>query len=658
MTAEINSAADDNVDAIAEQMVQLTAMLEKFAEQLAPVEAAHKELDNLKAEARKEYEARVYELNAKDAEFREALYEMKNNIRKVKADHESLERKLDQARRLEIAQASFADIEAKWEKLTLTAPWREWAFDYQISGAKKITMNKRMILADTMGLGKTLSALIALDLIRAATKDARPDNPYSEDLDVQGNPIPGTGVYQPCGHKILYFAPSTMLGNVAREVNRWAPHRSVVTLGGMTKAQRAFLIEMMQDHEEYVVLINYEAWRRDKGLIEDLINIAFDTVIIDEAHNVKDRKSQANRGIREIIRKSNGGEGVPFVIPMTGTPILNRPQELFSLLNLVDWRHFHSENYFLYDYCQQGYDGKWKFRTGGLEMLSKKISNLFLRRTKEQAGIKLPPKTVITHELTPDPEKYPNQTRAREEMRKWGSIILNAQEGKAISAAAAIAVYTRLRQIETWPAGIELKDSHGEVVLKLDIEESQKIDELIHYENSTVNEWMGLIPEVIEDERAVVFSMFKAPLRELAARCEKAGIKAVVLDGDTPKDLREEIMKDFDARYTPDRKDAKWDVILANYRVGGVGANFTAATQLFVLDSEWSPGKRDQAIDRVHRIGQDKPVTIHKLDMENTIDSWMNEIMGHKQDLIDGFENEAEKNLTDLLREGLDSGLI
>jgi len=450
-----------------------------------------------------------------------------------------------------------------------------------------------------------------------------------------------------------------MIGNVAREVKRWAPHRSVVMLGGTTKAQRRFLIETMLDHNEYVVIINYEAWRKDKTLIDDLIGITFDTVIVDEAHNVKDRKTSAYRGIKRIITETNNQMGVPFVLPMTGTPLLNRPQELFSLLTLVDGKHFHSENYFLYDYCKQDYNGKWTFKAGGLESLAKRINNIFLRRTKEQAGIKLPPKTIINHELEIDHEKYPEQSRAREEMRKWGSVFLASDQSKAVTAQAAIAMYTRLRQIETWPAGIELKDPlTKEIVLKLDVEESQKIDELISWENGEVNEWGGLLPEVIFDERAVVFSMFKAPLREIAARCEKAGIKAVVLDGDTPKDLREEIIKDFDNHYTPDRKNAKWDVVLANYRVGGVGANFTAATQLFVLDSEWSPGKRDQALDRVHRIGQDKPVTIHNLIMGNTIDAWMEGIMEQKQAMVDGFEEVAAADLTDLLRDGLDSGLI
>ncbi len=103
-------------------------------------------------------------------------------------------------------------------------------------------------------------------------------------------------VTKPAGRKVLYFCPSTMIGNVEREIRRWSPKRSVVVLGGRTKAERQFLLSMMRQHPEYIVICNYEAWRRDKNLIEDLIDIDFDTCIIDEAHNVKDRKYEHSNG--------------------------------------------------------------------------------------------------------------------------------------------------------------------------------------------------------------------------------------------------------------------------------------------------------------------------------------------------------------------------
>jgi len=474
-------------------------------------------------------------------------------------------------------------------------------------------------------------------------------------------------VTKPAGRKVLYFCPATMIGNVQREIQRWSPHRSVVILGGKDKATRQFLLLMMKQHPEYVVVCNYEAWRRDKSLIDDLIDIEFDTCIIDEAHNVKDRKSQAYRGIHRIIKDSQ----IPFVIPMTGTPILNKPQEFFSLLTLVDPYHFTSEQWFLRDYCTQDWaTQKWKFKPGGVESLFKRFPNLFLRRTKEQAGIMLPPKTINIHEIEIDEEAYPKQAKAREQMRKWGSIMLDPDKGKAISAAAQIAVYTRLRQIETWPAAISVKDEFGDVVLTLGDEyaESQKIDEIIRFENSHINDWTGLLPEVVyrpetkEGEATVIFSQFKEPLREIERRARQAGFRVVVLDGNTPESLREQIAVDFDKKYTNTHEDAKWDVVLCNYKVGGVGLNFTRATQMIVLDEEWNPGKRDQAYDRIHRMGQDKPVTIHVLRSKNPksgfgIDVWLAKIIEEKEDLVMGFHSKADSMAEEAFN-ALKSGLI
>jgi hypothetical protein len=128
----------------------------------------------------------------------------------------------------------------------------------------------------------------------------------------------------------------------------------------------------------------------------------------------------------------------------------------------------------------------------------------------------------------------------------------------------------------------------------------------------------------------------------------------------SPKHVQDEIREDFDLRHRPNREDAKWDVVLCNYRVGGVGLNLTAATQMMILDEEWNPGKRDQAYDRIHRMGQDKPVTIHVIRNGKTIDDWLADIMAAKEDLVDGFNNTMiDKDEFKQFLEGMgDSGLI
>lgn len=110
-------------------------------------------------------------------ELKNSKWDMQTLLRKQERDAESLRRQIEQAKRINEAKAEWSTLEQRWDLLTAGAPWREWAKDHQIDGAKKITYEGRLILGDTMGLGKTLTSLIAIDMIEAATKDASPEFP-------------------------------------------------------------------------------------------------------------------------------------------------------------------------------------------------------------------------------------------------------------------------------------------------------------------------------------------------------------------------------------------------------------------------------------------------------------------------------------------------
>ena len=654
------------------QMLEMKSMMEDFTKTLQPLQDMKNELDAEERRAYQEYQNVVGQVRIKKQEIDGKLYDARSKVRELDRNYNQLDRryanlKSEQEKREKAAQiaAEFAALEERWDQLTAGAKWREWAKDHQLEAGHRITGDRKLILADTMGLGKTLSAIIGLDMIRAATAHASPDFPflgeekevYNYDLGIHETKIVG-GVEKPSGLKVLYFCPAPMINNVISEFRTWAPHRSVASIGGFPKAQRNFLLDALTEASEYVIVCNYEAWRKDLALLETLVSREFDTIIIDEAHNIKDKKSIAYRGVKKLIDDLDP----PLVIPMTGTPILNRPHELHSILTLVDPKKFHSERYFLQDYCDQNISGKWFFKPGGLDRLSKRIGKQFLRRTKEQAGIILPEKTINFHELDVDTELYPRQGEARDQMRKYAMVMLDPNKGKAIAAAAQIAVYTRLRQIETWPAGIEVKetdkesDQYGMTILKLDIEESQKLDYIIRYDTES-QEFEGLIPEVAQDERVVVFSQFNAPLLEGYDRAKRMGLRPALLTGGTSDEEKERIRIDFDVKFTPDRKDAKYDILFAGYKIGGAGMNLTGATQMIILDEEWNPGKRDQAYDRIHRIGQEKPVTIHVIRNKPTVDVWLAAIIEQKESVVDAFNTTMHDMAADA-HNALESGLM
>lgn len=736
----------DNLDNLQQQLADLQASLAQANELLAPLKNLEVELNQQKYTLQQSYNAQMDVIKTKQKELTEKKFKHQSALNqltqqanvinnKIKEEQLEAEKKKAAEEKARREANQYVALTEQFDNATKAARWREWAKDHQIAAGHKIAQDRYVILADVMGLGKTLESIITVDMAEQATKLASPDFPWLgqeeevwvpdttvwtqkaidaylnanwpfEEFSVERSyikidnttgdmkhgtrpfeanaqthhipydkknrwvaqgiieVIPGhyetkvvNAVTRPVGRRILYFCPAPLLSNVLEEWRNWAPHRASLYVGAMSKKEREFAFTHLPK-DEYTIIVNYEAWRRDKALIDRFISLNFDTIIIDEAHMIKDKKSQAYKGVQEIVEKSKP----EYVIPMTGTPILNRPHELHSILSLVNPKEFHKdqENQFLWKYCEEYYpdenenNPKWRFKPGGLDAIAKKISKNFLRRTKEQAGIVLPDRAIIHHRLDRDDEKYPEQAKAREHMKKFATIVID--ENKAIQATVMIALITRLRQIETWPAGIKLLDKvTKEVKLQLDVEESLKMDYVIRFDSET-QEWEGLIPDNIDEERMVVFSQFKAPLHELKKRIEKMGRRPVILDGDTPTSLREEIRKDFDRKHTPDRANSKYDVLLGNYKAAGTGLNLTAATSMVILDREWNAGKEDQALDRIFRIGQTEKTTVNILTAKNTIDDWLNDIVDQKRDLSEGFE---DKMLTiGDLKSALESGLL
>jgi len=597
----------DNVTKYAQQLQQIQAVANSIKIELAPTELQMQHVEEEIKRKQQEFNDSMLEMRNQKRQLENERFDVARKLKQVQADVDKVQRQLDQALAAKKAEEELAAQAEKLRLITAGAPWREWAKDHQITGAHFLSNAKRGIIADTMGLGKTLTLTATLDIIRGLDDNA--------------------------GKRILYYSPAPVVRNVVREVRRWAPHRSVVPMGGQDKRTRRFQLETLAETEQFVVVVNYEASRKDNSLIDDLASLKLDTVIVDEAHNIKDMKSKAFRDIKRLIDQGN----VPYVFLATGTPILNRPQELFSLLHLIDPYVFYREYTFLSDYCMQVWDDndkpRWTFRPGGLDMLAHKIRNRYIRRDRHTAGLQLPKQTVQIHEIELDPDLYPKQYAAYSEMRDRAMIVLDPDRGKAIRPNIVLTWYLRLRQLMVWPDGIEVKDPEdGELLLKLDTQESCKIDYIINGRD-------GLLPE-LEGERVAIFSQFKAPLKELERRCKDAGIRAVVLDGDTPDNLRDCIALDFDRLSNTN----EWDVVICNYRVGGIGLNFTACTQTIILDEEWNPGKRDQAYGRTDRIGQTEETTVHVLRVAKVgdrggIDSWLAGIIDHKEGMIEGFDN-------------------
>lgn len=606
-------------------------------------------------EVEAEFKKRIAQLTQDLEQNRAKSYAKRRDIRSLEERKKFLARKAENEARQKALLENYFALQQELEAIKDKFFWSDLIKKHQVDGAEFIALKKRVILADVMGLGKTLTAISALDFIKEITKDASPDEYFVTD------PMDLFPVQGPAGRKVLYLSSAELSWGVWDEFRKWAPHRNVVFLTGLSKVQRRVMIDNLKHMaDEYVVIINYEAWRKDMSILPLISELEFDTVIADESHKLKEgEKNIGYRGTASIMSSTPS----PYRILLTGTPVLNKPQELFPQLAILNPNMFYSERQFLLEYCVQVEDSngkvRWTFRPGGLDALYKKVGNIILRRTKHDAGIELPPNTIIHHDIEIDEELYSEQARARNEMRKWGSIALDPEnyEKGYISAAAQIAVLTRLRQIEVWPAGIQIKDPFDKNIIRveLNVTESQKIDYILSntfYHEGTLMPPVGLATEALTDERLIIFSQFVEPLRELHRRFTAYGYRPALFIGDATREHKELVKRDFDISKTRP-EEAKFDVVLANYKVGGEGVNLTGASQMVILDEEWNPGKRDQAYGRMERIGQELPMTTHVIRTQGTVDTWLRDLITFKEGVVGGFEETFAQNATfNALKEG------
>ena len=659
-------------------------------------------------ELRAKYNEAIYALSAKQREIDASLAHDRTVQREYERQVYEAGKKLRVALESEKIQKEFLENSARFDALTASATWREFAFPHQLEGAKLIaSATGRAILGDKMGLGKTLTVLIAARMLEQ--------------------------------QRILIIVPDDIVGNFYAEVKHWEPSRTVMHIAKMAKRQRNALLDLCGGLDEFTVIVNYSAWRKDFALLNKLDGLHFSMVILDEAHTVKETTTNAYRGVKRIILSDNScpecrgniqkvhisadrktdlineghyafaqrtrdawvcvgkhtandtvipeeyvkGDGcgwnevrdqvngvkreygalrsVQAVVPMTGTPILNKPADLFSLLTLIWPEKFNNLHEFERIYCERNYANKWIFKPGGLKRLTNQLAGRYIARDRHSAGVILPKQTRVVHSVEMDEKMYPGQAKVIRDLTQHAMLML---QEKTMPVIAAIALITRKRQANVWPAGIKFTDADGMVVFDVgdEIRESIKLDRLLlPADRSESGDSEGLIAEFTaggdftNGDRVVVFSQFKQPLKELEERIANAGISVVRFDGDTSQDVRDQVRIDFDRKYCDQPGyEPKWQVVLANYRTGGVGLNFTGATQMIMLDEEWNSGKDEQAANRIDRIGQTEETTVHTIRLENSIDDWMAELIESKRQMVEGFDSNASlaNDLLAAMREG------
>ena len=438
--------------------------------------------------------------------------------------------------------------------------------------------------------------------------------------------------------------------------------------------------------DEGLVVINYEMFRRDEEALGKILLWRADSMIVDEAHNMKSTKTSNYKHVEKMVLANNtcpvcgeltyglerpcgscgwrnpygtarvwnneianfakegavkdatkmmfSTKSVKNFLPMTGTPILNTPVDLYSIFHLIDPVRFKSESWFKAQFTHMDYSlNRHVFRSKGMEKLSTLLKGRYLARTLSEVGIELPKQHIHVERVEIDPKQYPLQARTIEQVAKHAAIMLST--GETHTLMHMISIILRKRQANVWPGGITIRDSEGEIIFSVgsEVQESAKMDAMM----VRVEEYLA------QGKRQIVFSQFREALVEFEKRLNAKGIRAVRFDGSTPKGLRDEIKNNF---YKAKNEEAKWDVVLVHYRTGGAGLNLTAAEVTHILDEEWNAGKRDQSYARNHRLGQDEETNVHSYRAPG-VDMWMANLIRMKERMVTklGEAMSAEKQM-------------
>ncbi|MDD3926397.1 MAG: DEAD/DEAH box helicase [bacterium] len=384
----------------------------------------------------------------------------------------------------------------------------------------------------------------------------------------------------------LIVMPRSLLTNWAREAERFTPELCVLTHadGDRSDDQARF-----NDYD--LVLTTYGVLLRDQELLQQY---RFHYVILDESQAIKNPLTHTGRAARRL--------SCDHRLVLTGTPVENSTLDLWSQFAFLNPGMLGSLDYFRKEFANPVERNRDEDVAGELRRL---IYPFILRRTKGQVARELPPCTERTVYCEMEPAQHKSYTRCRD---KYRAHILGMIETEGMNNARMkiLEGLLRLRQICDHPALVD-PDFKGR---------SAKMDVLME----TVETLRA------EGHKALVFSQFTKMLKVVEKELQGRGIPYVYLDGRT---------KDRQQRIDAFQDDPDIPLFLISLKAGGAGLNLTAADYVFHVDPWWNPAVERQATDRTHRIGQERPVFVHKLVVRDSVEEKILLLQERKKNLVD-----------------------
>lgn len=471
---------------------------------------------------------------------------------------------------------------------------------YQVEGFQWLSFlyEQRLggILADDMGLGKTVQALALLAHAIEEHSTAAPGEPFAP---------------------FLVVAPTSVITNWAAEAERFLPEAKVVAITETTAGKTPLAERIAGAH---LVLTSYTLLRMDEeaytgyartlgGTVDERTGEqsapeGWGALLLDEAQFVKNTGTRAWSIARAMPARTK--------IAMTGTPIENNLMELWALLAIVADGLFPSARAFRDLYARPAESGEDPAHAAATTArLRRRIRPLMLRRTKELVAAELPAKndTRVNLPLAPGHRRIYDTHLQRERQKVLG--LLEDMDKNRFTIFQSL---TLLRRLALDAALIDPEAYAGVSSVKRDYLVQQ-------------------LPDLLEKgHRVLVFSQFTGYLKSISVRLAEEGIGHLYLDGSTRN--RAEVIEAFTSGQEP--------VFLISLKAGGFGLNLTEADHVFIMDPWWNPAAEQQAVDRIHRIGQDKEVHVYRLVAEGTIEEKVMQLKESKAALFDAVVGEGE----------------
>ena len=507
---------------------------------------------------------------------------------------------------------------------------------YQLEGYRWLDFLRQAglggVLADDMGLGKTVQVLAAVQRLIEQREETQGSEPTGS--GDPGDPE-GTG-------PVLVIAPTSVVGSWVEQAERFCPGLRVRAVRRTAAKREETLAQIVEGCD--VVVTSYTIARLCE---EEFIAQDWAWVVCDEAQFVKNHTSATYKAVRRLRS--------PSTIAITGTPLENSLMDLWALMSIAAPGLLPDPERFGQVYRKPIDRGDAE----ALGRLRRRMRPFLLRRTKEQVAADLPAKTeqVLTVELGAKHRKAYDQRLARERQRILGLL----EEDTAQSRFIALKALTTLRQMALDPALVDGEDgmepeaaesagggeageageaaggtggsgkraARGAKAVKGKAagapaagrkgpgrrpSPSAKVEVLVEH----------LGPILSEGHRALVFSQFTRYLSGVREHLEATGVRTAYMDGSTPD--RQKVIDTFRA--------GEADVFLISLKAGGFGLTLTEADYVFLLDPWWNPQAEEQAVDRTHRIGQDKPVMVYRLVSADTIEEKVMALKEKKAELF------------------------